>query len=356
MILVLSKKRLLYLWNTMTEHKKQIYRASNTRILLMAASWSNPASGLLLVGALFNRAGKIIGQQLTERIYETVNKSYLLAAIGLPPAAAFFGYLLAASWAVAFLHQFLHYVNFSIGVVPTAGNTSMIINSDDNAITATRGLLVKNKQLLSRNAICAVSIRQTLVMRIFKLYSAYLHIFGSGKEKGDRSLLFAAISNQELRRNLTTIFHPNLLSSANKQNQTHPTKSALSSFLFAPLSALACSTVSIIILYWIYPKFAPLVFFLLPPILWQLAIHLYAWQNSMLCVKNDIIIASGYRRLTLYTAYIPHNQLQRISVKQNFVQRFSGQCTLRICTPAEKTGCFVINHLNKQEVVTLLGM
>lgn len=353
-VMALSKKGLLNLWDTMTAQSKLIYHASNTRILLMAASWSNPASGLLLAAVLLNHAGRLVGQELTERLYATVNQSYMLVTLGIPPATAFLGYLLAAGWAVAFLNQFLHYANFSIGTVPTVTDTPIIINSEDDAITTTRGYFVKNRQLLSRNAICAISVRQTLVMRIFKLYSAYLHTFGSGKEKGDRSLLFAAINKHELRQNLAALFHTNPLSTDDTQNQAHPSKSAFIGFLFAPVFLLIGALSLIVVLYWVYPEFAPLVFFSFPPILWQFAIHYFAWHSSKLCVKKDTIIASGYSRLTLYTACIPHQQLQRISVQQNFIQRFSGQCTLQLCTGAEKTGCFVVNHLNKQEVLKLL--
>lgn len=353
-VMTLNKRGLQNLWNSMTVNHKRVYRASNKRILLMAASWSNPASGLLLAGALLNRTGKIVGQALTQRLYEAVNQSYVLVAIGIPPATALLGYLLAAGWAVAFLHQFLHYANFSIGTVPSNPNT--FIRAEEDFLTTQRGLFVKNRQLLSRDAICAVSIRQTLVMRIFKLYSAYLHTFGSGKEKGDRSLLFAAIRKPELRQYLTAIFRKPLFSTKNSLNNTHPSKAALFSFLFTPLLLLICLLVLISLLYWLYPEFAPLLFFFVPPVLWQLAIHFFAWKGSMLLVEKDKILASGYRCLTLYTACIPREQLQRVSVKQTFVQRFSGRCNVYLCTGAEKTGCFTVNNLDKQEVLKLLNM
>jgi uncharacterized membrane protein YdbT with pleckstrin-like domain len=183
-----------------------------------------------------------------------------------------------------------------------------------------------------------------------------LHTFGCGKEKGDHSLLLAAIHKDELRRNLAELFHKNLFSTDHAQNQTHPDKSAVISFLFLPVFFLICLFAAIGLLYWIYPEFAPLLFFFLPPILWQLAIQYFAWCSTILCVNEDGIVASGYRRLTLYTAYIPREQLQRVSVNQNFIQRFSGRCTLHLCTGAEKTGCFTVNNLNKHEVLELLNM
>jgi uncharacterized membrane protein YdbT with pleckstrin-like domain len=355
-MMVLHKKGLLNLWNSMTVHHRQVYRASNKRILIMAAAWSNPATGLLLVGALLNRAGKIVGRELTERLYAAVNQSYVLVAFGIPPATALLGYLLAAGWAVALIYQFLRYAIFSVGTVSANDHAPVYIRSEEDFITVTRGLFIKNKQLLSRDAICAVSIQQTLIMRLLKLYSSYLHTIGSGKEKGDRSMLFAAIHKPELRQYMAAIFRKNLFSTNGCKNVTHPTKSALVSFLFTPLLFLFCVLALIGVLYWFYPEFAPLLFFFLPPILWQLAIHFYAWKSSMLLVEEDRILVSGYRNLTLYTACIPREQSQRISVQQNFIQRFSGRCTLRVCTGAEKTGCFVVNNLDKDEVLKLLEM
>lgn len=353
--MILTKKRLIRMWNTMTAYSKTIYRASNGRILLMAASWSNPAAGLLLAGLFLNRTGKIVGQELSERLYETVNQSYRLAAFGIPPLIALVGYLLAAGWAAAFLVQFIRYANFTIGTVPITNDSPVMINKANDAFTIKRGLIIQNRQLLSRTAICAVSIQQTLIMRILKLSSAYLHTFGAGKEKGDKSLLFAAVDEKSMRESIAELFPRDIPRFMETKGETRPDKTALNSFLFTPIVSLIGVFLLGGALYWFYPEFAPLTFFAVPPILWQLVIRFFSWKSTKLCVNSSMVIASSYRRLTLYTTYIPREQLQRVTISQNFIQRIFGRCTLHLCTGAEKTGCFTVNHLDKQQVLKLLN-
>lgn len=114
--LTLSRKAL---WRTVStvysfSKAKPLYHAGNGRILLMSAFWSNPGTGLLLLAPFVQRVGSILGKEIQEKLYATVDISLQLAAWGIPPASAATAYLLFAGWVIALIVQLFRYAHFRL--------------------------------------------------------------------------------------------------------------------------------------------------------------------------------------------------------------------------------------------------
>ncbi|WP_283609530.1 YdbT family protein [Faecalispora anaeroviscerum] len=343
--LLLKKKAPMAWWDELRGEITHRYKASPVRVVLMAISWSNPASGLLLIGILLDRAGKLLGEELTRQlygIYESVNQVQRLIAWGLPPAVAIIGWLMGLGWFCAFLVQFFRYAFFTAGVCPTGTMIS-------------RGMLVRSRQLLTNQAIRAVAIRQTLVMRLMHLSSVYLHTIGSGKEKGDRSLLMAAANTRELRYHLAH-FYPKESSyffSREGMKLIRPPKNTLMSFLLVPLLH-ASAIITLYLLFVRYlPLFSPLVLFLLAFPLYHLLLRTAAYRNSFLAEDNTHIAACSYVSDQLFTAVIPKSAVQAVVIRQNPLQQRSGRCSVRLCIGTEKGACFDLRHFRLSDVEQL---
>lgn len=340
--LLLPKKAPLLWWQQLREEISHRYAASSIRVVLMAISWSNPASGLLLIGILFNRASKILGDELTQRlygIYDNVNQTERLMAWGLPPTVAIVGWLMALGWFCAFLVQFFRYAFFTAGVCPTGTMIS-------------RGMIFRSRQLLTNQAIRAVAIRQTLMMRLFHLSSVYLHTIGSGKEKGDRSLLMAAATTPELRHHLAR-FYPKespYFFSREGMSVIRPSKNSLFSFLLSPL----LNAGGILVLYFLFvrylPLFSPLILFLFAFPLYYLLLRLAAYRNTFLAEDSTHITACGYIKDQLFTAVVPKRAVQIVVIRQNPFQKRSGRCQVRLCIGTEKGACFDLRHFRLSDI------
>ena len=340
--LILSKKGLMNWWEEQRQTIVHRYAASPVRVVLMAASWSNPASGLLLIGILLNRAGKILGEELTGWLYQSVNQTQRLIALGVPPAVATVGWLFAMGWLIAFLVQFFRYAFFTAGKSP--GGTMI-----------SRGMVVRSRQLLTDRAVRAVGVRQSLVMRMLRLSSVYLHTIGSGKEKGDRSLLMAAANEAELKFHLSQ-FYPHAAPYFFPQKSIQkikPPKAAWLGFLIGPIFNFA----AVLALYLVFLQylwlFAPLILFLFLFPLYHLALRILAFRNSFLAADDTHIVACGYIQDQIFTAVIPKESLQSVVIRQNPLQRRSGRCHVRLCIGTEKGACFDLRHFKLKELEEL---
>lgn len=342
--LYLSRRRLLRWWGRLRKRALHSYFGSHTRIVLMAATWSNPASGLLLIGILLDRAGQILGDELSKNLYATVGLSYRLVARVLPPTVALLGWLLAFGWLAAFLRQIFRYGNFSAGALP-------------GGVMISRGVLTRSHQFLTAGAVRAVSVRRTLLTIVLRLSSAYLHTVGSGKEKGDRSLLLAAVSQKELYAQLEK-FYPaaaEVLRGKESMRKIIPPRDALKSFLLTPLLAFFAVGALFGLMRAFLPFFAPLALFLAVFPARQTILHVLAWKKSFLAVGEHYILASGYHKSQLFTAVIPIENLQCIVLRQNpFQHRFSKRCSVRLCIGTERGACFTLRHFRRSEVLRLL--
>lgn len=335
--LFLRKQSLLDWWEGLRSPVTHRYRANSIPVVLMAASWSNPASGLLLVSLLLDRAGAILGEELTGELYDSVNQTQRLIALGLPPAVALFGWLLALGWFLAFLVQMFRYAFFTVEQTPCGTLIS-------------RGAVVKSRQLLTAQSVRAISVRQTLVMRVLRRFSVYLHTIGSGKEKGDRSLLLAAARQEDMRRHVEQ-FYPRAASYLwQQQEKISPPKESLVGFVLGPVWQAALIMVWYVLFRIYLPLFAPLVLFFLVFPAYFLVLHVWAWKKSFLAVSGGHITACGYVQGQLYTAVVPLELLQAVVIRQNPFQRKSGRCHVRLCVGTEQGACFDLYHFSLQEV------
>lgn len=338
--LFLRKEELAEWWESLREAVPHRYKANVIPVVLMAASWSNPASGLLLVAVILDRAGKILGEELTSELYQSVNQTQQLIAWGLPPAVALFGWLLALGWFLAFLVQMFRYAFFT--VEKTSFGTLI-----------SRGAVVKSRQLLTEQSVRAVSVRQTLVMRLLRRFSVYLHTIGSGKEKGDRSLLLAAASQKDMRFHLERFYPKEAPFFWAQQKKIQPPRGSLLGFVLGPLWQVAL-IIAVYLLFVRYVSiFAPLVLFFLVFPIYHLILHILAWKKSFLALSQDCVTACGYVQGQLYTAVLPIESLQAVVIRQNPLQRISGRCHVRLCVGTELGACFDLYHFCLAEVQDL---
>ena len=320
--LVVFRRRFIQWWNSLP--LSGWVKAKNRYILWMSATWSNPASGLLLFAALINRTGKIFGQELADELYQTANRPAYLIALGIPPVAAGVGIFLLIGWLFAFFHLFLRYCNFS---ATQTGST----------IAISRGILPRTRQLIFKKSICAVSIQQTLSLRLFHVSSVHLHLTATGKEKNDKKMVLASARPSELHAFLPFLNESPIV-------RIVPAPAARKSFLLFPLSCLLFILLLLVVLH--RSSYISLFFFFLPVLLWLLAVRILASRETSLSILSDGCIAQGYHRFSLYTAFIPFQNLQYVSIRQNPFQKISGRCTLRLYIGAEKQKYFALRHLN----------
>ena len=92
--------------------EQQQYRPRNASVLLLSLFTSNSLMGLILLAAILQNLGSIVGEDLSHRLMNRLGALGELLAFGVPPAAAMLALTAALGWSVAFLSEFLRNKNF----------------------------------------------------------------------------------------------------------------------------------------------------------------------------------------------------------------------------------------------------
>ena len=340
--LTLSSRRLLEVAGRIFDSGafETVYRASAPRLLLMSASWSNPAAGLLVLAPLVHRVGTVLGEEISDRLYSTVDIGLQLAALGIPPAAAVLAYLLICGWAFLLLVQLFRYGNFEVEL-------------SCDFLLLRRGVITQSERIIRREKICAISIRQTLLMRLFNLCSSSVYTVGSFKEKGDKSMLIAAAGKKRTAALLRRITPLPVFA----KRDLAPTRGAVFSYVQLPVYCLL-GFLLVTLLPQLFGYFAEVfrvvLFFFVPLFVWWLCLRLFAFRRSGVSFQNGALVLCGYRRLTVQSISLPLLQVRRLAVSQNPFQRRKNRCTLVVTLYAEGRETFRVKHLPFEETLSFL--
>ena len=318
-----------------------IYKGETLKMIITAASWSNPATGLLIAVPFVSKAGKILSQELSDNFYETINIGIRFLAIGIPPIAAGIAYIMLFGWTIAFLVMLLRYANFKV------------LKKDDD-IVIKRGLINKRHQIMSIGDINAISIKQTLLMRFLRLYTTYINAIGIGKEKGEQRMLIAASSKRELRLYLNKILDFKLID----KKRIIPPKNAFWSYIRSPAIAIMLLFSVFLFVFLFFGYYIKLIVFLtvflFVFLLWWLMVRIIAYKDSGLSICGNSILISSYRRLSLTSSVILLDKLQYILISQNPIQRFSKLCNAKVYFFSETVDYFKVKQLPLRAVENLV--
>lgn len=317
-----------------------IYKSAPYHILVMAATWSNSFTGLLIFAPFVSKVGKILGEQYSQKLYETVNLSTYLVAIGIPPATAYFAGILVIGFVVAVVVQIFRYGNFKI-------------TKRQSYFEIERGIITNTKNLIVTAKINAYEIKQSLLMIFFKLHSVYIHTIGSGKAKGDRSLLIPAQNKDKTKKILSTFTSIPL--KYTKQVKCH--KNKLLAYLYLPIFTGVCIIIGGAFLTYIsFNKDILLICMALAVplnIIW-IIFRCIAHSKAAIAYNDKAVIINSYKKLNLTTALIPFEKLQYIVIRQSLFQQISGSCNVKAFIYSEHRESFTIKHLSliaAQEII-----
>ena len=321
--------------------KKAVYRSDNSSILLMCAFWSNPTTGLLLAAPFISRLGTAAGNEIRHILYHSMDIFWEKLAVQISPVTASVANMLIIGWVIAVVIEFLRYGRFSAARI-------------GKYIVVSRGIFNRNITYTRADRIAAVTVNQSLLMRILGLYSAGIFTIGAGKLKGDKSLIIAAEKKKELHRHLKQMVRI----SPDEKKIVRPAGSALFSYVMLPfLITLLIMSILVTVDYFsvIDEIFKVIMLFTLIPLVWWIMFRIYAHRHSHLALNSRQLIVSSYRKLTVQKYIIPFEQLQYISIIQNPMQRLAHTCTVKVYLYYEKRAFHTIKNLPLSETTDLLN-
>lgn len=321
---------------------KPLYKSKFFKVFIMTLMQSNSFTGLLVLAPFINKVGTVLGQKYSEQLYDTMNLTQYFIAFGLPPVMAYLAGLLFTGYAVSIAINLLNESRFTL----TKNGPFIII---------TKGIVKKSFYLTNRKNINAITVKQSLFMRLTNIYSILLHTIKSGAPNRENQLLIPMTTEKDRDSLIACVKKTDF----NFKKSVKPNKKMIKNFLLLPFAYCLV----IIFLWFIFNLFnftsafadVFLLYFISFGFVW-LFFRLLAYSHSALFVNNKGIKVQSFKGFNLYTTYIFLKNIGKVKIKQNPFQQLFGTCHLYIYICDSKNKKFAVKHLRYDEVKELLKL
>ena len=300
---------------------KNRYTARLWPVLMMSASSSNAALGLLALAPALRQTGKVLGEELPGEVVSLFRR---FVSLGLPPILESVANILVLGWVFAFLRSLLRYIGFR---AERQGNRLHLVS----------GLFTRRDVLIDCDKITALELRQTLFMRLFGLYTAVITAAGYGRDSGARPVLIPAARPKELCAALDVLLPDYPICTS----ILRPKKTALFGYLAPALWLLAGCLVPL----WLGGVWKVAAVLWAAGAAWWLLVRFLGFYQAGFGVGRSAAAIGYSRGLALYRVYIPLEVTDCAVIRRSPWQRGSDGCTVELRCFGEKRRRHRVRHL-----------
>lgn len=328
--LFLSRRKLRILVDRFVpENSCGVFHVRFWRLLIAAFSWSNAASGLLVAAPFVEKAGQVFGEEIQHLLMEQLNPSMLLISVGVPPLAAAIAWILFLGWAAAFLRQIFACAPFSCSLL---GEFAVV----------RCGIWPRRLRLFRVRQMTAITVRQTIIMRLFRIGSLLVHVPGDERQKECRPMLIAAASQKQV-----SSWIENLISPA-EGTTLRPPNRAIRRYLlpvFWPL--LAVALLLVLLNYVRTPDFVAILLFpLLFFFIWRAFVRFAEIPFAKLQISSSTIQLCRMQGFSLLCTCVSRKNITAIRIRRSWTQKKAGLCTVDIYLRGKRSHRCSVRHLD----------
>ena len=309
---------------------------------LLCTLWSNPATGLVFIAPVISKLGDIAGNELANNIWRTQADFRLrLIALNIPPATAGAASVLIIGWVISIVLCFMRYGGFKT-------------YNQGEYLVISKGLVNKNLTFTKRNCLSAITVEQGLLMHIIGLYTSGIFTIGSGKLKGDRSIIIAPEHKKTFFRSLNKL----VKISPKEKMSVYTAKNTMPAYLYLPFFVTGMTVLVIMLadnFSIINDLFKALLLFALIPLFWWMLFRIFAHKYSHLGITSKHLVVCSFQKLTLKTYYIPFNKIQCAKITQSIPQRFAKTCNVQVYLYFENRAVHTVKHIPLDKAKELLS-
>ncbi len=322
---------------------KRGYIPSNFYVAIFSLLTSNSITGVLYISTAISQVGNIFGQDIGERIVNNFTRIANILAFGLPPAAAILGYTILGCWLISFSINLVKHLRFSV-------------SREGKVVEINAGIFSKRRFSIATERINSLTIRQSLMSKLFGFFSVFIHCTGYGKAKNELSVLMPSGEETELKTNLLMLIPEIPITS----RQIKPKLVNLSRFLIPPFTGILCVIGGGLLGIHFLPIFSTtIICFMLIigiPFVWWFIVKFYSFFFTGIGVSQDVITifyTSGFR---IMTSSLPKNKITKIETSQTLFQITTKCCDVTFYSYAEGQKKQKVVNMNLPEVKKLLNL
>ncbi|MDO5123179.1 MAG: hypothetical protein Q4D44_00765 [Eubacteriales bacterium] len=315
------------------KHRVQKYPSDFWGLLLVCAGFSNVLWGLFTLIPMLNKTANFIGDERAAKLFELFRFENDLILSVLPSSlrilAGFFFFI----WFSGLLIAFLKHINFTLRLW-------------GDAVSVSKGLITKTVTEFPKSSLSAVTLRQSLLLLIFKRFSLKGHLPVKGTENFLNLSLGAKEKEQkEILCRLGFI-------EENPIRIIKPKGFPLWGYCYKAILFLLFT-----LLLMIFPLRLPLLFYPWVGIfLLSLASVFFSYlgfRKSKVTVYESFITISYASPFHLCKTYIPKEKITARTLIQSPYQRLRKTCTLKIHIRGDAKTCLKIISVQKEEATQL---
>lgn len=310
-------------------------------VLLFALAMSSSLAGMLFLFAFLSGIRKLFGKELKDQLLQEIGNLKELPVFGLPPVLATVGYSILLGWGFSFLLNFFRYLQFSA----VRNGTFLETYS---------GLFSPQHTFLSVRRLYGVTIRQSILAKLFGFYGVWIRHGGHHREHGDTGVLIPACTKKNLRMEM----HRLLPEFPFVPSRLKPPKQALSRFLFLPVVCLLGGGAGVVlgrILFPVTAKWLPFFYLCWECFCgWWLLFRGSAFLHNGIGNETDYIILRYTRGFRFLTSSIPKRKISGIRLSQSPLQQRRGCCDLHFFLHGEVGHPIIVRELAQKEAEVFL--
>ncbi len=339
--LIVSRRAATAFLSTPTEKPTVLCHPPMTYTLLFSLLASNPLSGALLPATALYRIGQLLGEGVQRALLDNLEAAAALVTL-IPRTAAMIALAVAAGWAVGVLRSLLRYLPFRVA---RYGNTLHVCT----------GSLTRRDHLCAVEAIHFIDYRQSLLTRLMRLHTVFIHCIGYGKGNHAMAVLLPACPvacSASMLQRLLPAYQP-------QPPTLRPRRWAIWRYAYPPLLAGALLLPAARALARLLPQWQELLttlaIFAAIPCVWLLAVRIVDHRTAGATCADGCFTLRYARLFTFHTVAVPCDRVVATALRQSPFQRLTHSCDLMLYTHDEKRLCHRIKSVPLSQAATLLA-
>lgn len=334
----LSKKDADKLISVISPLKNSVaIKFSPIRVGLMVATTSSVVTGLFIAVPIIRGLGKFIGMGYEQKLFFELNSKIESINTLVPPVINTVTVVFAVLYLVSFVYSFLRFVNFNI-------------SAGDDMLEVSAGLFIHRVIRFKPQAVNAICVEQSPVMRLFKRFMLRVDIAGYGHRRGETAVVVPSTVKSAVHHYFD-LFFPDV---KNNAERIRPYKDNSWRFYSLPCIALCLVIFVSFTVVNITVYFTELVIFItiiaVLVCFYFMTVSQYNFKHSAISFDNTVY-ARGSKYTYIRSMYCKYNKIGVITITRYPLDREIGTCNVKIAVRSEWADSIVVRHISYKKII-----
>ncbi len=305
---------------------------------VLAAATSSAITGLIVGVPIINNLGRILGVALSKMLFDKLSHASSRFDAYFPPAVNIITVLLLAGYLASFLITLIKMLRFKLKI-------------GKEKIEVEYGVIARCHTVFKKSAINDLTVEQTPIMRIFKLFSMRAAVGGYGDNRGEKAIIVPAARYDEIRGAFSEVF--DVLRLPQGAIKAERSKRNAIRFLWVPRIYAEIDIAATVVLALSFPSVSRFLIVsgaaLMTLIVYYGNLCFKSYKNGRLDI-SDKIFASGFSGLTVRELYCDKSRVGEIKISRTPADKLYGTCKVDIIVRSESADKIRVRNLSYAEV------